>query len=196
MRAARLIAEDGLDYGAAKRKAAREALGGQRVNGEVLPGNEEIEQELRTYQALFLADSQPQRLRELRLAARTLMQLLESFEPRLVGAALNGTAGEHSDVHLELFTDSAKDVEIFLLNRGIDFDVQEIDNPRGKSRDCPEVIQFVWRAARSARAEGVHLTVFATDDLRGALAGERRGEKADLAALEKLLTESGGHDEI
>ena len=37
--AARLIAEDGTDYGTAKRKAARQILGNARINGNVLPDN-------------------------------------------------------------------------------------------------------------------------------------------------------------
>ena len=37
--AARMIAEDGADYGTAKRKAARLILGNQRVRGDVLPDN-------------------------------------------------------------------------------------------------------------------------------------------------------------
>ncbi|MGI4856901.1 MAG: UDP-N-acetylmuramate--alanine ligase, partial [Janthinobacterium lividum] len=41
--AARMIAEDGLDFASAKRKAARQVIGDVRVAGEWLPDNEHIE---------------------------------------------------------------------------------------------------------------------------------------------------------
>lgn len=193
MRAGRLIAEEGLDYANAKRKAARDILGQTRTTGDWLPDNAEVEDEVRAYQALFQSETQPRRLFELRQAAVGLMRLLERFTPYLCGAVLNGTAGEHSDIHLQLFCDSAKDVEIFLLNAGIDFEVREIpDNlsqGRGQRIEC---IDFLWRADRSARAEGVHLETYGPDALRGALAGERRGERADLASVAALLAVPGG----
>src|SRR5690606_1670096 len=123
--AARLIAEDGADYGTAKRKAARQILGETRVRGDILPDNAQVENEVRLYNELFLADTQPARLLRLREIALIVMAELEAFNPFLTGAVLNGTAGEHSDIHLQLFTESPKDVEVFLLNRNIGFEVSE-----------------------------------------------------------------------
>ena len=52
--AARILAEDGsLDYGSAKRKAARQL--GAPDSGS-LPDNQQIEEALRSYQALYQAD--------------------------------------------------------------------------------------------------------------------------------------------
>ncbi len=123
--AARMIAEDGADYGNAKRKAARQILGDAKVRGDVLPDNAQIENEVRLYNELFFDDTQPARLLHLRKLALRLMDDLAQFQPYLTGAVLNGTAGEHSDIHLQLFTESAKDVEIFLLNKNINFEVSE-----------------------------------------------------------------------
>src|ERR1700676_5827112 len=67
--AARMIAEDGLDYSTAKRKAARQVVGESRVAGEWLPDNDQIEEEIREYQSLFQGDSQPALLRRLRRIA-------------------------------------------------------------------------------------------------------------------------------
>src|ERR1700688_507762 len=119
--AARMIAEDGADYGSAKRKAARQILGANKVRGDLLPDNEQIEEEVRQHFALFYGDTQPARLLWLRRIALRLMADLAQFSPYLTGAVLNGTAGEHSDIHLQLFTESPKDVEIFLLNKNIRF---------------------------------------------------------------------------
>lgn len=115
--AARLMAVDGIDdYALAKRKAARQAGAPETRN---LPNNDEVEHALRAYQQLYQADEQPARLRHLRTSARKMMELLARFNPYLVGAVLSGHAGKYSEIELLLFTDSMKEVELFLLNRGI-----------------------------------------------------------------------------
>jgi len=131
--AARLMAEDGIaDYGLAKRKAAR-ALGASE--SESLPTNDEIETELRAYQALYQEDEHPERLREMRQAALEVMELLADFRPYLTGAVLDGTAGRYSEVEIELFADSSKDVEIMLLSRNISYEIAESAQQRA---DAPE----------------------------------------------------------
>ena len=118
--AARLMAEDGLnDYAQAKRKAALRL--GLPDNAK-LPDNTEIEAELRAYQRLFQDDEQRLRLAHLRRTARNMMARLQRFNPYLSGSVLDGTAGRHAEIDIPLFTDSAKDVEIFLLNQHIDYE--------------------------------------------------------------------------
>ena len=115
--AARIMAEDGVDdFGYAKRKAARQA--GVR-DAKVMPDNQEIEQALAAYRALYQGQEHPALLRELREHALTVMQMLERFNPHLTGSVLSGTAGRHSDIELQLFAESAKEVEIYLLNAGV-----------------------------------------------------------------------------
>ena len=183
--AARMIAEDGADYGNAKRKAARQILGDAKVRGDVLPDNAQIENEVRLYNELFFDDTQPLRILHLRKLALRLMDDLAQFQPYLTGAVLNGTAGEHSDIHLQLFTESAKDVEIFLLNKNVNFEVSETRH--FKSNHAPvETLSFLWHK------EGVHLTVYQPDDLRGAIKTKTgaRLERANSIALQALITES------
>lgn len=182
--AARLIAEDGVAYGTAKRKAAKQILGNNKVRGDVLPDNAAVEEEVRVYNELFLGDTQPARLLHLREVALCVMQELTLFQPHLTGAVLNGTAGEHSEIHLQLFADSPKDVEIHLLNRNIRFDVSESAHFNGHDEPV-ETLSFVYRK------EGVHLAIYKTDDLRGAIrksAGGRQ-ERADMASVRILITE-------
>ena len=60
--AARMIAADGVsDYGLAKRKAARQVGAPDSRN---LPTNLEIEDALRSYQALYQADEHPEQLQQ------------------------------------------------------------------------------------------------------------------------------------
>ncbi len=123
--AARHMAEEGLSYGQAKRKAAKQV--GVAAHSAAMPSNPVIEQALRTYHALYMSDSQPaelQRLRELALAWLAKLQSLEGLnEPCLAlaaGAVVNGTAGEHSPVHVSVYTDDDKHLEIALINAGFE----------------------------------------------------------------------------
>lgn len=117
--AAQLMHEHGIqDFSLAKRKAARQ-LG--IVEAHHLPGNIEIENALKDYQALFHKDTHPAIIQQLRETAIKTMEMLADFNPYLTGSVLNGTANEHSDIQIELFTDNEKDVELYLLNQGIQF---------------------------------------------------------------------------
>ena len=183
--AARMIAEEGADYGSAKRRAARQLLGDTRVKGDILPDNAQIEEEVRAHQALFFGESQPQRLLLLRRLALELMELLADYSPYLTGAVQNGTAGEHSDIQLQLFADSAKDVAVFLMDRNIRFEVSESNHFKGRA-DPVETLSFVWKH------EGVHLAMYQVDDLRGALRGGVGGKvgRLSLEGVRKLVRES------
>jgi hypothetical protein len=178
--AARMIAEDGADYASAKRKAAKLIIGNQKIRGDVLPDNAQVEAQVREYQALFLGDSQPQRLQSLRLIALEWMEKLADFSPWLIGAVLNGTAGEHSDIHLLLFTDNTKDVAVYLLNANIAYEVSESSHFRYPDRTV-ETLSFMWKH------EGIHLSLYDRDDLRGA--SRKFGDRADLDGLRAVLAE-------
>lgn len=184
--AARMIAEDGADYGTAKRKAARQILGDARVRGDVLPDNAQIEEEVRIYNEIFFGDTQPARLLRLRTIALEVMTELAQFSPYLTGAVLNGTAGAHSDIHLQLFADSPKDVEVYLMNKGINFEVSETPHFRSRG-EAVETVSFMQEN------EGVHLALYEFDDLR---AGKKstdsgRADRASLEAVRALIKETG-----
>lgn len=139
--AARLMAEQGIrDYGVAKRKAAERA--GIRDERD-LPANREIEAALRDYQRLFQSDTQPQRLHRLREIAIEAMTFFARFEPRLVGAVLEGTADEFSAVCLHLFEDDPSEVLRFLDDHRIPYDEDErvLRYSRALSIDVP-VLRF------------------------------------------------------
>jgi hypothetical protein len=181
--AARLIAEDGLDYGAAKRRAAEAVLGAAGAR-RALPDNAAIEDELRRYLETFEGAEHRLRLASLRSLALELMDRLAAFEPHLVGAVLNGTATAHSDIHLQLFTDSAKDVEVFLMDQGIDFEADDAGLRRGEAGAASEELRFVV----PARVEGlpprvgVALAVHDRDAIR--IAARHRSTAAGLHPVE------------
>ncbi len=175
--AARLIAENGVrDYSLAARKAA-ERLG--VPTGTPLPANVEVDVELRVYQRLYQGDEQDSRIASLRRTAYALMAVVERFRPYLAGSVLDGSAGRFAEIDIQLFSDSSKDVEIFLLN---------------------EQIEYVHSLPRSKRAEAVltihrdgavvNLIVYPSHMERVA-AKNRDGsphERANLANVRKLLS--------
>ncbi|WP_321955478.1 UDP-N-acetylmuramate--alanine ligase [Paraburkholderia bannensis] len=189
--AARMIAEDGLDYATAKRKAARQVVGDTRIEGVWLPDNDQIEEEIREYQALFQGDSQPAVLRRLREIALDWMLKLATFNPFLTGAVLNGTAGEHSDIHLQIFCDDAKGVAIWLLNANVQYDVSETRH--FAARGYVETLSFLWKPSRTEEPVGIHVALYNTDDLRGAVRADGRGRlpRANAQALQALIDASG-----
>ena len=166
--AARLIAEEGCEYAQAKRRAAQEILG-EDARRSTMPDNHEVEHELRRYLKLFGGDQHRALLAQMRGVAAKTMQTLQEFDPHLIGAVLNGTATEHSDIHLQLFVDSAKDVELRLMNLGVDFDVDDGD-AEGDRPAALERLNFVVPPTASPAGGpnriGVRLHIYGRDAIR------------------------------
>ena len=199
--AARLIAEEGCDYGLAKRRAVRELLGEGADARGAMPDNAEVEHELRRHLQLFEAETHPARLAGLRRIAADLMARLSDFSPHLVGSVLGGTATAHSDIELHLFTDSAKDVEVFLLNAGIEFDA-EPGEPSERPAPLERLSFLVAAPIPGAPRIGVRVHVYARDAIRVAprhravssvdfdLHPVAASGRASLAALRQLIADS------
>ena len=100
--AARIVVEEGLEYGPAKRRALRQ-LGRHNARGAEMPSNEQVEDEVRSYLALFCGDTQPDELAKLRRLALDWMERLAEFRPHLAGAVWRGTATRLSPVRLDLY---------------------------------------------------------------------------------------------
>lgn len=176
--AAKLMAEDGItDHAFAKRKAARQ-LGAPDT--QHMPSNHEVDTALHSYRALYQRDSHPESLHLLRKEALTAMRLLEPFHPYLTGSVLAGTAGEHSDVNLMLFSDDAKAVLLFLLKHKIDFDGGEWKTQLGGREET--VPSYTLTGSTGVQ---IHVVVLPENARHS---GSRRPEThADIAAVEALL---------
>ena len=181
--AARLVVEEGLEYGPAKRRAVRELGLPSRV---ALPGNDEVEAAVREYIDLFCADTQPRELLALRRLALEWMDRMAPFRPHLGGAVWHGTATRLSDIYIQLFCDDSKSAEISLIDHHVDYEPRMVTGFHGEQVEalsvhakCPELGEEV----------GVHLLVYDLDDLRGALKPDAQGRvpRADIAALRRLL---------
>jgi hypothetical protein len=183
--AARLVVEDGLEYGPAKQRALK-LLGKRGLPAGDLPGNDLLEAEVRAYLDLFCADTQPSELAALRAVALLWMERLAPFRPHLTGAAWRGTATRLNDVHLQLYCDDSKSAEIALLDAGVKYEVGSIRGPRGEPVD---VLSLVEHSAALGERVMIHLSILDHDDMRGALRPDASGrpERGDAAALRQLM---------
>ena len=178
--AARLMAEDGInDFALAKRKAAR-TLGAAPTEG--LPANDEIETELRAYLALYQADEHPERVAELRALALEAMRALESFNPYLTGSVLAGTAGPYAEIELQLFPESTKEVELFLIDRNIPYAASDERRYTGDRARAVAVITLDWQGV------ALSLSVFDPRDERAALKTTRAGRVTARAGIAEVRT--------
>ena len=176
--AARLMAEDGIDdFALAKRKAARQ-LGAPET--EALPGNDEVQAELEAYRALYQADEHPERIAELRRIALDAMRAFERFSPYLTGPVLKGTAGPYAAIELQLFPESPKDVEIFLLEQHLAFSTQEARRFSGDRAHAVSVFTLIWEEVP------LKLSVFDPRDERVALKTSQAGRVMDRAGIAEV----------
>ncbi len=181
--AARLISEGGIrDFHLAKRKAAQR-LG---IHDDAsLPRNSEIQAALHDYQRLFHGDAHAGLLRERRQAAARALAFFAAFEPRLVGAVLDGSADAHSAVCLHLHTDEPDRVAVFLAEQGIPAQ----DSHRRVRLDRERAIEVpVWLF--TAEDLPFDLSVLPRSVLRQAPLDrfdDKPMPRASLAALEALL---------
>ena len=183
--AARLVVEEGMEYGPAKRRAARQ-LGSRSARGTELPGNELVEDEVRAYLAIFCADTQPAELAALRAVAVVWMERLAEFRPHLTGAVWRGTATRLNNVHIELYCDDSNAAELALIDRRVDYEVGSLPGPRANAID---VLSVAHTSAELGERVTVHLSVLDHDDLRGGLKPDARGRswRGDLAALRRVM---------
>jgi hypothetical protein len=181
--AAAMAVDEGLEWGAAHRRAGK-PLG--RPPRTALPDNDLVEEAVREYIALYCADTQPAELLALRELAAQWMRRLAEFRPHLSGAVWHGTATRLSDIYIQLFCDDSKSAEIALIDHNMDYEVRTVSGFNGVTVDALS-LRSVCRPLQEE--VGVHLMIHDHDDLRGALRADTRGRppRGDLAALERLL---------
>ena len=181
--AARMVVEEGLEYGPAKRRAVRQ-LG--LPTRSKLPDNDLVEQSVREYIELFCADTQPAELEALRRLAVTWMERLAQFRPYLGGAVWHGTATRLSDIYLQLFCDDPKSAEIALIEHNIDYEARPVTGFNG---DTVDALSLSSMSPELGEPIGVHLMVYDHDDVRGALLPDARGRapRGNINAVRALL---------
>lgn len=183
--AARMVVEEGLEYGTAKRRAIKQMGLPART---ALPDSAQLDTAVEEYISIFCADTQPVELRALRALALEWMDRLEHFRPHIGGAVWHGTATRRSDIYLQLFCDDSKSAEIGLIDMQVRYEPRSVTGFHGETVDALSV--QVYCAALGEHI-GLHLLVYDFDDLRGALRADARGRRprGDAAALRSLVQE-------
>jgi hypothetical protein len=181
--AARMVVEEGLEYGLAKRRAVKQLGLNARA---ALPDNEAVEDAVREYIAIFCADTQGTELAALRKLALVWMERLREFRPHLGGAVWRGTATRLSDIYIQLFCDDPKSAEMALIENRVNYEPRTVTGFNGEP---VEALSFSSRSPELGETIGVHLMVYDHDDLRGALKPDSRGRtpRGDLTAVRGLL---------
>lgn len=182
--AARLVVDEGLEYAAAKRRAAKQL--GLPPSRTPWPDNQMLEEAVREHIAIFCAETQPPELRALRELALIWMDRLATFRPHLCGAVWHGTATRHSDIYVQLYCDDPKAAEWALLDHRVEY------HPGTAASDAQgepvEALTLRLRCDALGQWVLLHLLVLDHDALRGALKpdgqGRRpRGDAQDVRAL-------------
>jgi hypothetical protein len=175
-KAAQMMAEEGIsDYAFAKRKAAK-FFG--LDDGDALPSNDEINDAIKEHQAIFFDEEHEERLKALRLEALSLMKKLSTFNPHLTGGVLDGTAGHYPTIHIQLYPDSMKEVEFFLLNHNI---VYETRDRKSRTKDPMQDKKIIPTFIIEGSIGPIELLIYHIDDFK------INKLKASIEEAEKLI---------
>jgi len=160
-KAAQMMAEEGIsDYAFAKRKAAK-FFG--LIDGDALPSNDEINDAIKEHQAIFFDEEHEERLKLLRLEALSLMKKLSIFNPHITGGVLDGTAGRYPTLHIQLYADSMKEVEFFLLNHNITYETRDRKSHSKEALQGKKIIPVLMLEGSTGPIE---LLIYHVDDLK------------------------------
>ena len=175
-KAAQMMAEEGIsDYAFAKRKAAK-FFG--LDDGDTLPSNDEINDAIKEHQAIYFDEEHKARLKVLRLEALSLMKKLIAFNPHLTGGALDGTAGRYPTIHIQLYADSLKEVEFFLLNHNI---VYETRDRKSRTKDPMQDKKMIPVLILEGSMGPIELLIYHIDDLK------TNKSNASIEKIERLI---------
>src|SRR5262249_47288029 len=105
---------------------------------------------------------------------------LEQFNPYLTGPVLSGIAGPYAEIDLQLFPESTKEVELFLVDRGVAYSTQEGRRFSGDRARAVTVLSLNWEDIP------LRLSVFDQRDERVALKTSQAGRATDRAGIAEV----------
>lgn len=179
-----MYAREESEYYTAKRKAARQVVGSDRIRD--LPSNGEIRDELLLLAEMIEGDGRQRELTAMRIEALRIMRALKRFRPRLIGSVLTGHIREGSDIDVHVFTDSLGLLEDVLTELGLSY---QVEHKRVHKRQEQKVFTHV----HIEDAYGIELTVYPTDKISYPFKSSITGkliERAEIGELEELLKQT------
>ena len=112
------------------------------------------------------------------------MRGLARFNPYLTGSVLSGIAGKYADINLQLYTESPKTVELYLIESKTGYRAGQCRLYLGDDMRTVSVFSVEDRGVE------IQLVVLALDDLRAPVRTSPEGqpiERARMQAVEALL---------
>lgn len=183
-----MYTRDESEYFTAKRKAARQVVGSDRVRD--LPSNAEVREQVQILADLVEGDRRHRELQSMRIEALRFLRLLSRWRPRLIGSVLTGHIRAGSDIDIHAFADSPALVADMLEQAGYDCQIEH-------KRVLKDRQQRVFTHIHIQADYPVEITVYDADKaafpFRSSITGKPI-ERADAAQLERVLR--GAHPEI
>ncbi len=124
--AASLIYEEGYGYELAKQKAS---LGFNDID---IPKNSDIYIELKNYVKTIALEKNKQLFRIQKQIALEAMQFLKDYQPVITGQLLDGIAAPYTAIMLHLFASTHEEVMLFLKQKQIPYESDEVILKMGK----------------------------------------------------------------
>jgi hypothetical protein len=102
---------------------------------------------------------------------------------------LKGIGGPYAEIELQLFPESTKEVELYLLDRQIPYDTREVTRFSGDRARAVAVLTLDWQGAP------LRLSVFDARDERLALKTSAAGRVTERASLAEVGALVAKHDD-
>jgi hypothetical protein len=179
-----MYAREESEYYTAKRKAARQVVGSDRIRD--LPSNSEIRDEILQLADMLEGEGRQRELTAMRIEALRIMRVLRRFRPRLIGSVLTGHIREGSDIDVHVFTDSLGLLEDVLSELGLSF---QVEHKRVHKRQEQKVFTHVHIGGDY----GIELTVYPTEKISYPFKSSITGkliERAEIGELEELVRQT------
>ena len=118
---------------------------------------------IKEHQAIFFDEEHEERLKVLRLEALSLMKRLSAFNPHLTGGVLDGTAGRYPTIHIQIYADSMKEVEFFLLNHNMAYETRD---RKSRTKDPMQDKRITPILKLEGSMGPIELLIYHIDDLK------------------------------
>ncbi|CAN5587467.1 hypothetical protein BH11CYA1_BH11CYA1_24950 [soil metagenome] len=126
-------------------------------------------------------DEVARRVREMREIALEVMEIIEAFDPFLIGSTLSGEIRQTSDIDLHAYTDDFEEIKFLLNDWGYkDIDEEIVQNMKGN------FIHLKWLE----RGYPVEITIYSwaqRDVVQFSSITNKPMKRADISALRHLL---------
>ncbi|MGA2233344.1 MAG: tRNA adenylyltransferase, partial [Tepidisphaeraceae bacterium] len=172
------------EYFTAKRKAARQLGVEYRFRPKDLPSNAEIRDQIQAMANLLEGDKRKENLKEMRLAALSMMRRLAGFHPRLIGSVWTGHIRQGSDIDLHVFSNNASSVTNVLDEHNLRYSIE-------RKRIIKHNEERTFTHIHLTEKFNFELTLYPEDKINYAFKSSITGraiERASIAELEQFLS--------